>query len=413
LGAVTDRVGIERLNVFPTTTALHMEDLGAARNFDTNFVRRELAVDERGVNPPWEDPVTMAVNAAAPILEGIDPDEIGLLIVGSESGVDQEKPISSWVHRYLGLGPQCRNFEVKHACYGLTGSIQLALSWLASGLAGDHKALLINTDQSVIALAESYEPVTGAGAAAILLSQTPRLVAYELGRAGVCAFEVSDVFRPSPKVETGNSETSLFSYLEGLEKAYAVYVAAVYEPVEFDAYFEWHVYHMPFPGMALRAHRTLLTASGDYSKDEARAHYERKCLPSTTFARRTGGVYGASTFVGLLGLVHGMDQVIPGDRIGVYAYGSGSCAEFYSVILLDEAKTVAAEADLGASLDSRLRLDIDTYEKIERERDESIMARDYTPRLYSCGDWFAERYEGRRMLVLDRIENYYRHYRWS
>ena len=410
---MTALIGIERLNVYPTTLALNMEDLSAARNFDADFIRSHLAVDERGVNPPWEDPVTMAVNAAKPVLTGVDPDEIGLLIVGSESGVDQEKPISSWAHQFLGLGPQCRNLEVKHACYGVTGAMHLAAAWLGSGLAGDRKALLINTDQSVIALAESYEPVTGAGAAAILLSRTPRFVAYEMDRAGVHAFEVSDVFRPTPKVETGNSETSLFSYLEGLEQAYAGYVAAAPEFVDLDTHFAWHVYHMPFPGMALRAHRTLLAGAGTYSRSEAQAHFERKCLASTKFARRTGGVYGASTFVGLLGLVDAMSQATKGERIGVYAYGAGSCAEFYSVTLLEEAKEVVREAALEVALDDRLRIGVDTYDAIERERDRGIMARDYRPNMASCGDWFSQRYEGGDLLVLDEIDNYYRKYRWS
>src|SRR4051812_10671295 len=183
-------VGIERIRCYPTTLALHMEDLCAARGFDADYVRRDLLVEARGVNPPWEDPVTMAVNVAKPMLEGIDPYEIGLLIVGSESGVDQEKPISTWVHRYLGLGPRCRNFEAKHACYATTGCLQIALGWLASGLAGDQKALLINTDQSLLALGQPYEPVTGAGAVALLLSKTPRLIGYELGRNGIHASEV-------------------------------------------------------------------------------------------------------------------------------------------------------------------------------------------------------------------------------
>jgi len=375
-------------------------------------VRDQLFVEARGVNPPWEDAVTMAVNAARPMLEGLDLESIGLLIVGTESGVDQEKPISSWVHRYLGLGPRCRNFEAKHACYGATGCLQLALGWLASGIGGDSKVLLISTDQSLLQFGEAWEPVTGAGAAAVLLSRTPRLVGYELGRSGIYAYEVSDVFRPTPRVETGNSETSMFSYLDSLDGAYEDYLRRVPDAADFDTFFDWHVYHMPFPGIAARAHRSVLSAAGDYSKAEADRHFARKCLPSTTFARRVSGCYGGSTFVGLMGLVASA-PVKQGDRVGIFAYGSGSCAEFQSVTVLPDAKAAVDEAGFDAALDARRRLTVDEYESAERERDAGIMARDYVPDCTGFDGWYRRRYDGSGLLVLDKIDGYYRHYRWS
>src|SRR5262249_11407521 len=153
----------------------------------------ELLVDERGVNPPWEDTVTLGVNAARPMLSSEDRRSVGLLIVGSESSVDQEKPLSSWVHHFLDLPADCRNFEVKHACYGPTAGLQMAIAWLASGLARGRKALIISADQSLPAFGMPWEPVTGASAAALLLSEQPRLLAYDVGYNGVHAHDVTDV----------------------------------------------------------------------------------------------------------------------------------------------------------------------------------------------------------------------------
>jgi outer membrane protein assembly factor BamB len=87
----------------------------------------------------------MAVNAARAMLTDEDRSRIELLIVGSESGVDSEKPMSTWVQRYLGLTPHCRNFEVKHACYGGTAGLRMALGWVASGMAHGAKAPVIST----------------------------------------------------------------------------------------------------------------------------------------------------------------------------------------------------------------------------------------------------------------------------
>ena len=62
-----------------------------------------------------------------------------------------------------------------------------------------------------------------AGSAAVLLSRQPRVLAYELGHNGVYAHEVYDLIRPTPRLETGNSEESLFAYLEAVDCAFDAY----------------------------------------------------------------------------------------------------------------------------------------------------------------------------------------------
>jgi len=410
---VTVAVGIEKIGAYPTTGVLDMSTLCEARGVDVSEVRDKLLVHQRGVNPPWEDAVTMAVNAGASLLSETDREAIGLLIVASESAVDQEKPLSSWVHNYLGLTARCRNFEIKHACYGATGGLQLALSWLASAHARGRKALIISTDQSLIALGQPYEPVTGAGAVAVLLSDAPRMIEYELDRCGYYSADVSDVFRPTPRVETGNSESSLFSYLEALEEAFDHYAEQAPDVLAEAGYFDWCVYHMPFAGMARRAHRTVLRRVRKYSSAEIAEDYDRRVHPSTRFAVQMGGVYGASTFVGLLGLIDGAPAVQANQRIGIFAYGSGLCGEFQSAMILPAARAVAAETDLQAQLDARRSLTLDEYEAAERERDANIMARDFAPDRLAADAWYIGQYEGRKRLILEEVQDYYRHYAWS
>src|SRR5512142_20338 len=126
------RVGIEKLNVYPASCSLDIGALGKARGMDAERTLSDLMISERAVNPPWEDAVTLGVNAAQPLLSEEDRHSIGLLLVGTESCVDQEKPVSSWVHHYLGLPDDCLNLEIKHACYAATGALELAKAWLVS-----------------------------------------------------------------------------------------------------------------------------------------------------------------------------------------------------------------------------------------------------------------------------------------
>jgi len=59
------RVGIEKLRAYPGSLALPMDALCAAREHDPADIRDVFMIDERSLNVPWEDPVTMAVNAAS------------------------------------------------------------------------------------------------------------------------------------------------------------------------------------------------------------------------------------------------------------------------------------------------------------------------------------------------------------
>jgi 3-hydroxy-3-methylglutaryl CoA synthase len=406
-------VGIEKLRVYPGSLSLDIRTLCAARGMDAERTAADLMIDQRTVNPPWEDAVTLGVNAAEPLLDEQDRREIGLLLVGTESSVDQEKPVSSWVHHFLRLPSDCLNLEIKHACFAATGALELAKAWLTSAAARGRKALVVSADQTTLTLNESWEPVCGAGGAAVLLSANPQVLEYETGRAGVYAHEVSDVIRPNMRLETGNSETSLFAYLQAVEGAYENYLSLVGDPIDFDTYFVRMLYHTPFAGMTYRAHRALVSAHTNLSNKETKAHYEKKTLPAVCHNRRMGATYGASTFIGLLGLLDSDPSVKQGDRIGIFAYGSGSCAQFYSAKLGPLAREVARRANLGGLLDARRPISVAEYEQIEKIRDAHVGVEQFKPDLSILDNWYNQYYQGKHLLVLRGIEDYYRDYGWS
>jgi hydroxymethylglutaryl-CoA synthase len=165
--------------------------------------------------------------------------------------------------------------------------------------------------------------------------------------------------------------------------------------------------------MTYRAHRALLNANTDLSNKETKAHYNKKTLPAVRHNRRMGATYGASTFIGLLGLLDSDPEVMPGDRIGIFAYGSGSCAQFYSAKLGTGARDAANRANLGALLDARRMLTVDEYEMVERIRDAHVGVERFEPDLTILNDWYNQYYRDRHLLVLRGIADYYRDYGWS
>lgn len=406
-------VGIEKLSVYPCALSLDIASLCEARGADAaNFCGR-LFCEQRSVMGPFEDVITLGVNAAMPMLTDADRDAIRLLIVATESSPDQEKPVSSWIHHFLRLRSDCRNFEVKHACYGATGALQVAIGWLMSNVDPGAKALIINADHALIGVEGPQEPVLGAAGLALLVSNNPRIVQFDAGWNGVYAHEVADIFRPAPGVETGDADESLLSYLDAVEFTYDAYVARVGKAIDFDRFFAANVYHVPFGGLAQRAHFRLARREMGLSKAEAERHWEKKSKASLTYNRRTGGVYGAATFVALAGLIDATPSLATGDRVGIYSYGSGSCAEFYSATIGADAHGAVAEARIEEKLTHRRALTVKEYEDCERAVLAATCASDYTPPADLIPSLYESHYDGRQKLVFRGTHSYYREYAWS
>src|SRR5690242_7173739 len=112
------RVGIEKINLYGGRAFLDIAALTAARGGTVaELTRRQIVpYERRAIVPPYEDPVTLAVNAAERLLSPQDREQVELIVVATESAVDFGKPISTWVQRFCGLPAHSRNFEVKHMC---------------------------------------------------------------------------------------------------------------------------------------------------------------------------------------------------------------------------------------------------------------------------------------------------------
>jgi len=407
------RVGIEKIWAYPCTMSLDLFDLARARNHDPDDLRDNLLVRRRSLNPTWEDPVTMAVNAAKPMLTDEDRRDIELLIVATESSVDQSKSISTFAQRHLEISPNCRNYEAKHACYGGTAAVMMAAHWVATGLAvAPKKALVITTDQSRKHFHQPYEYVMGAGAVALLISDQPRVLEFELEHNGYWTEEVSDTFRPTSKVETGNGPFSLYCYIDALEGAYRHFLSKA-GSIDFDSYFKKNIYHVPFGGISFQAHRTLLRQWRRLKRKEVYQHFLHKSFHGLRYNAEMGGTYSGSTFLALMGIIDSCDDLHPGDRIGIFSYGSGSCGEFYSGVLGSDAHEIVAAARLQELIDMRRQVTVDEYENIESERYSFIDQGSYRPYVERFADHYAERYAGQGLLVLKGVNDYYRDYEWS
>ncbi|MEW9701802.1 hydroxymethylglutaryl-CoA synthase family protein [Paenibacillus sp. SI8] len=416
-------VGIEAMNVFGGIAYMDVMQLAKYRNMDTSRFEN-LLMKEKTVAMPYEDPITFGVNAAKPLIDSLsqaDKDRIELLITCTESGVDFGKSISTYIHHYLGLNRNCRLFEIKNACYSGTAGLQMAVNFILSQTSPGAKALVIVTDISRFSLAEGgdalnmdwafAEPTSGAGAAAILVSDTPYVFQVDVGANGYYGFEVMDTCRPTPDGEVGDADLGLMSYLDCCERSFLEYQKRVSD-VNYRDTFAYLSFHTPFGGMVKIAHRTMMRKTVQVSPKEIEPDFEKRVAPGLIYCQRVGNVMGASMFMSLASIIDKGSYELP-KRIGCFSYGSGCCAEFYSGIVSAQGQQLQSRFRIEEQLNGRCQLTIKAYEALLNESSAVKFGTRNIELDFGRIPGVLDACKGKGLLVLKEIKEFHRKYSWT
>ncbi|WP_433498358.1 hydroxymethylglutaryl-CoA synthase family protein [Sphaerimonospora sp. CA-214678] len=416
------RYGIEALNVYAGIAQISVPDLFAGRGLAPERLDN-LHMRQRSVGLPFEDPVTNAVNAAKPIVDALDPadrDAVEILITSTESGLDLSKSVASYVHEYLGLSRNCRLLEVKQACYAATGALQLAVGYLASGASPGAKALVIATDVALVDERAAYaEPATGHGAAAMLLGDAPAVLAVDPGAFGCYSYETLDSARPTPRFDIADVDRSLFAYLDCLAGGFADYRSRV-EAADFATTFDHLALHTPFAGLVRAAHRKMMREHAP--EVEVTGDFQRRVAPSLVYPSLVGNLCSGSVYLALASLLDHAeaDEVDGGARVGLYSYGSGCSAEFFSGTVDAGSRRAVAAMGIGEALNRRRRLTFAEYADLlsqtsrvlvpeENRRVDLDAYADFLPVGWTPGQATAGRHP---LLVHTGTKDYHREYEW-
>jgi polyketide biosynthesis 3-hydroxy-3-methylglutaryl-CoA synthase-like enzyme PksG len=414
-------VGIEALNVFAGTACLDVTRLAEHRGLDmTRF--GNLLMKEKSVTLPYEDPVTFGVNAAKPMVDALseeDRDRVELVITCTESAFDFGKSMSTYFHHHLKLSNNCRLMELKAACYSGAAGLQMAINFILSQASPGAKVLVIATDISRFMIADGgdagaqewsfLEPSGGAGAVALIVSELPHVLRFDVGANGYYGYEVMDTCRPTADGETGNADLSLLSYLDCCEKAFLEYQKRV-AGADFVKTFGYLAMHTPFGGMVKGAHRNIMRKVVKADPKEIEADFERRVLPGLTYCQRVGNVMGATTLLALASTIdHGSFDVPK--RIGCFSYGSGCCSEFFSGVVGRPGQERIRSLNIKDHLDRRYKLSMQEYDALLRG---SSAVKFGTRNVVMDTDFLREarRPRGRKTLFLREIKEYHREYEW-
>jgi hydroxymethylglutaryl-CoA synthase len=331
-----------------------MAELATARQAEPDKYLIGIGQSKMAVIPPSQDAVTLAANAAAPMLTAADIAAIDLLVVGTESGIDNSKASAIYVAKLLGLDRRVRTIEMKEACYAATAGVQLAQDHVR--VHPDKKALVIGSDVARYGLNTPGEPTQGGGAVAMLISADPKVLALGT-ESSLLSEDVMDFWRPLYHTEAlvdGKYSSNIYiDYFQDVFKSYLQTTQT--SPEALTAL----VFHLPYTKMGLKALRSVLPLVGANQQAQWLTHFEH----ARQLNRQVGNLYTGSLYLSLLSQLLTDPQLQPGNQLGLFSYGSGAEGEFYTGVIQPDCQA-GLDQGLPQRLARRRRVSVAEYEAL-------------------------------------------------
>ena len=346
-------LGIDELSFYTSGQYLDLKTLAEHQGIDSNKYYDGIGQEKMAMAAEDEDVVTLAANAALPIVERVGRDSIAAVLFATETGIDQSKAAGVYVHRLLELNSNCRVVELKQACYSATAAVQMACALVARQ--PTRPVLVIASDVARYDLESPGEATQGCGAVAMLISANPRLLAID-PEVGNHTEDVMDFWRPNYRTNAlvdGKYSTKI--YLKSLKRSWENFCEQ--SNVRYSD-IDYFCYHLPFGKMAQKAHSHLSRVNKSGQTPE---QLDQQIEPTLKYNRLIGNSYTASMYIGLCSLLENSDEDLAGKRIGLFSYGSGCVAEFFTGVVQPGYKDALHGARHQALLSQRTELSYDDY----------------------------------------------------
>ena len=417
------KTGIDAITFDVAKIHLPIKTLAIARNIEPEKLEKGLGLIKMTLPDTHQDTVVFGANALTKLIQdnNIDLNEIARIYVGTESAIDNSKPISSFLVALMeqkfgeNILSECDVVDFTFACIGGVDALQNCIDFVT--LNPTKKAIVVTTDFAKYDLNSTGEYTQGAGAVAMLITSNPRIIAFE-NHWATSTKGVFDFFKPyrtiSKQQITGN--TSNEAWFENLESEVEIhkdqpvfdgqYSNQCYMDRTRDAYFSfkkiknttktvyetWEsiVMHLPyaFQGRRMLSEIYALDASNkiisgeenateyqnklkEVSKSETyRDFVSQKLQPAEIASSLIGNLYTGSIFMGLLStLAHFHDNKIEvfDKKFGFLAYGSGSKSKVFEGTIQSEWKSAIANVNLFETLEKSIEIDFETYEKLHKK----------------------------------------------
>jgi hydroxymethylglutaryl-CoA synthase len=356
----------------------------------------------------------------------IDPNSIGRLEVGTETILDKSKSVKSVLMQLFGDNTNIEGVDTVNACYGGTNALFNSVNWIESSAWDGRDAIVVAGDIALYAKGNA-RPTGGAGAVALLIGPDAP-IAFEPGLRGTYMQHVYDFYKPDLTSEYPyvDGHYSVNCYQKALDAAYRAYNkreaqltkgvnghlngngvhdgALPKTPID---RFDYMAFHAPTCKLVAKSYARLLyldfvadpenPAFADVPPEVRDMDYEKSLTdkvvektfmaltkkrmaervnPSIHVPTNCGNMYCGSVYGGLASLISLVDSsTLQGKRIGVFSYGSGLAASFFSLRVTGSTEKIAKVLDINNRLAARRAVPPETYDAVSliRPRQASFM----------------------------------------
>lgn len=417
------KIGIDAIAFDVAKIHLSINTLAKARNIEPEKLEKGLGLLKMTLPDVHQDAVVFGANAITKLIEqnNINIAEIDRLYVGTESAIDNSKPVASFILGLLeqkyghGILEHCDVVDFTFACIAGVDAMQNCIDFVT--LNPTKKAIVVTTDFAKYDLNSSGEYTQGAGAVAILITANPSIIAFE-NHSATSTKSVFDFFKPLRSITkeaiTNNSNND--SWFDNLEATIEIhkdqpvfdgqYSNLCYMERTKNAYFSfkkitnctttlynnWHsiIMHLPYSFQGRRmlteiycldASEKILTGSEttqeyqnllkDVSKSDAYKNFvTAKLQPAEIASSLIGNLYTGSIFMALLStLAHFQQQKtnINNQKFGFMAYGSGAKSKVFEGIIQPNWEQAISKTALFETLHTSIEITFEDYEKLHKK----------------------------------------------
>lgn len=440
-------VGIDAIDYYIPNLFVDMQDLSLARDIPYEKLSQGLGLKKMSIPDSNEDTASLAANALLELItkNKINPSDIGRIYLGTETGLDSSKPISSYVIEIVEdllsekFGSRsfknCDIVDLTFACIGGVDALENCIDWVKGG--SKRKAIVIATDIAKYHLGSTGEYTQGAGALSLLITENPKMISIS-NIWGVASKGIGDFFKPrrifnkkdifkeaaslmgtNPSDEevleilanngskfwnSSNKKIEVYKEEPVYEGQFSneSYQERIYEALDhfknqknINFLTEWSflIFHLPYAyhgrKMILEKWIQWLEENGEIDnlynevgqEDNNRKEWlklvskskmfnefiQKKIMPGELASAEIGNMYTGSIFMALISLLSSAlekGEDIKNAKIGFLSYGSGSKAKIFEGTLESQWEETIKELDLFSKLNNRIKIDIDSYERL-------------------------------------------------
>lgn len=413
------KIGIDAIAFDVAPLHLPIAVLAQKRQIDPEKLEKGLGLLQMTFPDTHQDSVVFSANALTKLIteHQIDLHTIDRIYVGTESGIDNSKPIASFVtalmeQKFGESLHQCDVVDFTFACIGGVDALQNCFDFIR--LHPEKKAIVLATDIAKYDLESGGEYTQGAGAVALLVQSNPRIIAFDT----IWATDTKglfDFFKPYRTISktdiTGNNQNpewhgqreqhieihkdqpvfdgqySNQCYMDRTRGAYFSFKQQIgFEGTLYDSW-ENIIMHLPyaFQGRRMLSEIYALDSAENNRDSDLKAvaksegyqsFVAQKLAPAEKASSIVGNLYTGSVFMALLSTlsVHLENaKEIEGKKFGFLAYGSGSKSKVFQGTIQPGWKTALQSVKLFETLAQSHEIDFETYEALhKKERGQSV-----------------------------------------